>query len=95
MRGKGLSYGCDVMGYPYWGAIDVVSVGTARCASAVYVDRFNDGHVTLERVKKESYDWYRRVIETNEDYSASPLSQEGHPSPIPQARALLICQTRS
>ena len=31
----------------------------------VYVDRFNDGTGTLKRVKKYSYDWFKRVIETN------------------------------
>ena len=60
--------GCDIMGYLYWGPIDVVSAGTGEMRKRygfVYVDRFNDGHGTLERVKKDSYDWYRRVIETN------------------------------
>ena len=62
--------GCDIMGYLYWGPIDVVSAGTGEMRKRygfVYVDRFNDGHGTLERVKKDSYDWYRRVIETNGD----------------------------
>jgi 6-phospho-beta-glucosidase len=31
----------------------------------VYVDRHNDGTGTLKRMKKDSYDWYKRVIETN------------------------------
>ena len=60
--------GCDIMGYLYWGPIDVVSAGTGEMRKRygfVYVDRFNDGSGTLERRKKDSYEWYRRVIETN------------------------------
>ena len=31
----------------------------------IYVDRHNDGTGTLERSKKDSYDWYKHIIETN------------------------------
>ena len=34
----------------------------------VYVDRFNDGHGTMERVKKDSYDWMKKVCESNGKY---------------------------
>lgn len=60
--------GCNLMGYLYWGPIDVVSAGTGEMRKRygfVYVDRFNDGTGTLERVKKDSYEWYKEVIETN------------------------------
>ena len=60
--------GCDIMGYLYWGPIDVVSAGTGEMKKRygfVYVDRHNDGSGTLARSKKESYEWYKRVIETN------------------------------
>jgi len=60
--------GVDVMGYLYWGPIDVVSAGTGEMRKRygfVYVDRFNDGHGTLERVKKNSYDRYKEIIESN------------------------------
>ncbi len=60
--------GCDVIGYLYWGPIDVVSAGTGEMKKRygfVYVDRFNDGTGTLERSKKDSYDWYKKVIESN------------------------------
>ena len=30
----------------------------------VFVDRYNDGSGTLER-KKNSYDWFKKVIESN------------------------------
>ena len=60
--------GCDVMGYLYWGPLDVVSAGTGEMKKRygfVYVDRFNDGTGTLERSKKDSYDWFKKVIESN------------------------------
>ena len=60
--------GCDVMGYLYWGPIDVVSAGTGEMRKRygfVYVDRFNDGTGTLERIKKDSFEWFKKVIETN------------------------------
>ncbi|WP_294578422.1 glycoside hydrolase family 1 protein [uncultured Thomasclavelia sp.] len=60
--------GVEVMGYLYWGPIDVVSAGTGEMKKRygfVYVDRFNDGSGTLKRVKKNSYDWYKEVITTN------------------------------
>ena len=60
--------GVDCRGYLYWGPIDVVSAGTGEMKKRygfVYVDRFNDGHGTLERVKKKSFDRYRQIIESN------------------------------
>ena len=60
--------GVECMGYLYWGPIDVVSAGTGEMKKRygfVYVDRHNDGTGTLERSKKESYGWYKHIIETN------------------------------
>lgn len=60
--------GVDVRGYLYWGPIDVVSAGTGEMRKRygfVYVDRFNDGRGTLERKKKDSYDRYKEIIESN------------------------------
>ncbi|MDD8047989.1 MAG: glycoside hydrolase family 1 protein [Thomasclavelia sp.] len=60
--------GVDCRGYMYWGPIDVVSAGTGEMKKRygfVYVDRFNDGHGTLERKLKKSYYWYKEVIDSN------------------------------
>lgn len=65
---KAIKDGCDVMGYLYWGPIDIVSAGTGEMKKRygfVYVDRDNDGKGTLERSKKASFEWYKKVIETN------------------------------
>ena len=62
--------GVDVMGYLYWGPIDVVSAGTGEMKKRygfIYVDRFNDGTGTLERKIKNSYYRYKEIIETNGD----------------------------
>ena len=62
--------GVEVMGYLYWGPIDVVSAGTGEMKKRygfVYVDRFNDGHGTLERHIKNSYYRYKEIIESNGD----------------------------
>ena len=65
---RALEDGVDCRGYLYWGPIDVVSAGTGEMKKRygfVYVDRFNDGHGTLARAKKKSYDRYKAIIESN------------------------------
>ena len=60
--------GCEIMGYLYWGPLDIVSAGTGEMKKRygfVYVDRQNDGTGTLKRSRKKSYDWYKQVIESN------------------------------
>lgn len=62
--------GVDVIGYLTWAAMDVVSTGEGQLAKRygfVYVDRNDDGSGTLNRYKKKSYYWYKKVIETNGD----------------------------
>ena len=55
------------MGYLYWGPIDIVSAGTGEMKKRygfIYVDKDNRGNGTLERRKKDSFAWYKRVIES-------------------------------
>ena len=57
--------GVDVMGYTAWGCIDFISAGSGEMKKRygmIYVDRDNEGRGTLRRIKKDSFDWYRRVI---------------------------------
>jgi len=65
--------GIDVWGYTSWGPIDLVSAGSGEMKKRygfIYVDRDNYGNGTLNRSKKKSFDWYKKVIETNgEDLS--------------------------
>lgn len=60
--------GVEVLGYLYWGPIDIVSAGTGEMRKRygfVYVDRFNDGTGTMERKIKNSYYRYKEIIESN------------------------------
>ena len=60
--------GVDLMGYTPWGCIDIVSFGTGEMEKRygfIHVDKDNKGEGTLERRKKASFDWYKKVIETN------------------------------
>lgn len=60
--------GVDLMGYTTWGCIDLVSASTAEMKKRygfIYVDRDNDGSGTMERYRKKSFGWYKKVIETS------------------------------
>lgn len=60
--------GVDLFGYTAWGCIDLVSASTSQVSKRygfIYVDLDDDGNGTMERRKKKSFDWYRKVIETN------------------------------
>ncbi|MGE7759918.1 glycoside hydrolase family 1 protein [Peribacillus sp. NPDC097895] len=60
--------GCEIIGYTWWGPIDIVSAGTGEMKKRygfVYVDKDNEGNGTLERRKKKSFYWYKQVIDTN------------------------------
>lgn len=60
--------GVELMGYTPWGIIDIVSFTTGEMKKRygmIYVDRDNEGNGTMERSKKDSFDWYKKVIESN------------------------------
>lgn len=60
--------GVDLLGYTTWGPIDLVSAGSGEMEKRygfIYVDRDNNGNGTLERKKKKSFYWYKKVIESN------------------------------
>ena len=60
--------GVDLMGYTPWGCIDLVSASTGQMAKRygfVYVDADDSGNGTFKRYKKDSFYWYKKVIETN------------------------------
>ncbi|EHI99226.1 6-phospho-beta-glucosidase [Clostridium sp. DL-VIII] len=60
--------GVEVMGYTPWGCIDMVSMSTCQMSKRygfIYVDVDDLGNGTYERKKKKSFEWYKKVIETN------------------------------
>lgn len=68
--------GVEVMGYTTWGCIDVVSASTAELKKRygfIYVDRNDDGTGTLERYKKKSFNWYKKIIKTNGESLTEPF----------------------
>ena len=65
--------GVELWGFTPWGCIDLVSVSTGEMAKRygfVYVDYQDDGSGNGDRIRKDSFYWYKKVIETNgEDLS--------------------------
>ena len=60
--------GADVFGATYWGWIDLVSSSTSEMTKRygfVYVDADDHGNGTYNRYKKDSFYWYKKVIESN------------------------------
>lgn len=67
---EALKDGVNLIGYTTWGPIDLVSAGTGQYAKRygfIYVDRHDDGTGDFSRKKKDSFDWYRKVIASNGD----------------------------
>lgn len=60
--------GVDVFGITTWGIIDLVSCGTGQMSKrygVIYVDADDDGNGTYDRLKKDSFFWYKDVIKSN------------------------------
>lgn len=60
--------GVDLIGYTCWGCVDIVSASTGETKKRyglVYVDKHDDGTGDLSRRRKDSFYWYRKVIDTN------------------------------
>ena len=65
---QAIDEGVELMGYTPWGCIDLVSASTSQMSKRygfIYVDLDDEGHGTLKRSKKDSFDWYKKVIATN------------------------------
>ena len=65
--------GIPVMGYTMWGPIDLIAASTGEMKKRygfIYVDREEFdlktlGNGSMKRYKKDSFYWYKKVIETN------------------------------
>jgi 6-phospho-beta-glucosidase len=66
--------GVELLGYTTWGCVDLVAASTGQMSKRygfIYVDRDDEGKGTLNRTKKKSFEWYKKVIATNgEDLSS-------------------------
>ena len=60
--------GVEVIGYYPWGPIDIISCSSSEMSKRygfIYVDQDDYGKGSKKRSKKDSYDWYKKVIATN------------------------------
>ena len=60
--------GVDLAAYTSWGIFDLVALSTGEMKKRyglIYVDVDDKGNGTFSRYKKDSFYWYKRVIETN------------------------------
>lgn len=60
--------GVPLIGYTSWGCIDIVSAGSGEMKKRygfIYVDRDNKGNGSLNRSRKDSFYWYKQVIQSN------------------------------
>ena len=64
---RAIQNGVDLIGYTTWGCIDLVSASTGEMKKRygfIYVDKQDDGIGTLKRMRKDSFYWYKKVIES-------------------------------
>ena len=60
--------GVELLGYTMWAPIDIVSASTGEMDKRyglIYVDKNNADEGSLERKRKDSFHWYKKVIATN------------------------------
>ena len=60
--------GVELLGYTMWGIIDLVSCGSIEMSKrygVIYVDADDEGNGTFNRYKKDSFYWYKKVIESD------------------------------
>ena len=60
--------GVNLIGYTCWGCTDVVSASTGEVKKRyglIFVDKYDDGTGDMSRRKKDSFYWYKKVIESN------------------------------
>ena len=58
----------NCIGYLMWGPIDLVSATTGEMKKRygfIYVDKHDDGTGSYKRIPKDSFYWYKNIIETN------------------------------
>ena len=66
--GEAIADGVDLIGYTWWGPIDLVSAGTGEMRKRygfIYVDKHDDGTGTYARSRKDSFYAYQKIIKSN------------------------------
>ena len=60
--------GIPVIGFTAWGCIDLVSASSGEMKKRygfIYVDKDDSGSGSLKRYRKDSFYWYKGVIESD------------------------------
>ena len=60
--------GVDLRGYYAWAPLDIVSCSSSEMSKRygfIYVDLDDYGHGSGKRIKKDSYDWFKKVLNSN------------------------------
>ena len=68
------------MGYTAWGPIDLIAASTGEMSKRygfVYVDLDDNGNGTKQRIRKKSFYWYQKVIETNGENLVEEMQYNG------------------
>lgn len=63
--------GVDLIGYTCWGCTDLVSASTGEVKKRyglIYVNKHDDGTGDLSRMRKDSFYWYQKVIQSNGEW---------------------------
>ena len=65
---EAIADGVELIGYTSWGCTDLVSASTGEVRKRyglIYVNKHDDGTGDLGRIPKDSFYWYKKVIESN------------------------------
>lgn len=65
---EAIDEGVELFGYTSWGPIDIISAGTSQMSKRygfIYVDQDDEGNGSLKRIRKDSFYWYKGIIESN------------------------------
>ena len=66
--GEAVDDGVDLIGYTWWGPIDLVSAGTGEMRKRygfIYVDKHDDGTGAYERIRKDSFFAYQKIMKSS------------------------------
>lgn len=64
---RAMDYGVEMLAYCPWSAIDLLSTsnGVKKRYGFIYVDRTDDDPKQCKRLRKDSFYWYQKVIQSN------------------------------
>ena len=74
-----LADGVDIIGYTMWSPFDIISAASGEMRKRyglIYVDRDSQGFGTYNRKPKDSYYWYKKVIESQGEDLEESFSRE-------------------